>query len=475
VQLGFRMRNTQYPLILSLLTTLFISAATRAADILPIEGALSTEERMQITNSYFLKIKYSSRSTHTGLFGYGWCSELDDQVLYNNVTQSFEWQECGRIIKLTPRKNSAFYFTPRWPGNLWLKTNSGWMLYSYGKKRKAYDIQGRVTALFINAQNTIFLKYETGAISILSLDNRGILTLSKEPRTISEIEIANNKKIELFYENKLWKGYKYKIGSNADKNKEKITLTDEKEESIEFTYNSFFNLIAKKQYIKNSDDITTTPIWSAVYDNDKDLVLSIKNGEQCNENYKYNKTWLTNKLMWDVVVTLNCPQNGFAKGEKEVSKGVVKVENKETKYSFIFFAQKNNQSYLSESIIRTDGKSINSHTYWHQEWGLPTKRIVNNVATIFKYNSEGLMTEWSENKNSRLFSYDEFNRVNTMKYEKVPLILTYNADGDLRRIVKSTSQVIIYDSNEGIERLPSSQSDRLIIQNVIRFVQNLNN
>jgi hypothetical protein len=84
-----------------------LTAISGKAEINARKGSYEVDQGLDLKNVR-LKLKYSSRSDHHGLFGYGWCSDLDVSLKRTADDRVF-LNHCGEVQELTPEQRTTKY------------------------------------------------------------------------------------------------------------------------------------------------------------------------------------------------------------------------------------------------------------------------------------------------------------------------------------------------------------------------------
>ena len=201
---------------------------------------------------------YSSRSTYQGIFGLGWCSQLEWRLFRTESTWLL--QKCDEIKPLTKalvRKFKKFQS---------VKTNQGVNLL--------FGEDGRLTA-FREKRNLWQVNRDRDgrALSLLSPQKR-ILTLTYDPKSQLLKQMAEN-------------SYQYRTNQLSAASKE------------EYFYDEFSNL----EKVERGGKV----LVQAHYDSQKDVVVCIEELHQCTTRYEYHSQDTSRSLVDEVRSVKICP------------------------------------------------------------------------------------------------------------------------------------------------------------------------
>lgn len=427
-------------------------------------------------NNYLMRISrnYSSRSLFNGIFGFGWCSQIEshlDITLEGNLVLS----ECGtgqtqfypanyntqlindsveKIISLLkkngPDKGKKYYETLRdelrvdhklrtqYAGDLGFKISpiKNTVFLMNGKEvdkihfdgnlyirnlpdgtLQKFDSSGKLTYLFDKQKNFLKFIYSGNQLSQLVDSSNHKLTFSYSVEKKVKQIVAGNGMI-----------VKYKFnGENL------VGVTNAWQNNYTYGYDQNHNLIK----IDFPDGTNKT----LSYIENKDWVREFKDRDSCVETYEFTMAQDNPKDHYWSTAVKNC------KG-KTVFK---------SRYEFWYQSRPDKEKYLSRVVSEKNSQILDIS--FHQDFGKPIAVRKNADVTTFQYLSNGFLKQKTVSlfipqndetqKFSMLFDYDNENRIEattteffsksgkslkrkktTFKYDSANrLILAKNSDG----------------------------------------------
>jgi hypothetical protein len=252
------------------LTALCLMIATANARIDLLTASFESDWVDLDVDGVKLERHYSSRSTHNGLFGYGWCSELETSIEFTAPTspnQSLYLKECDRRTEF---KFDAALDAFKGPsGRTITRTEDSLTLRNSGKISKTFNDQnGRMKTWTFRTGRTLILDYDRRGLLQDAATGEGLrmrITMDALLGKIRAIHLPQNMSLTFDYQDlNLIKA------KNAWSN------------SYLFTYDDLHNLT----HIAYPDNSTE----EILYDTDRDQVLLYTGRSGCKENYSYTNT-----------------------------------------------------------------------------------------------------------------------------------------------------------------------------------------
>jgi uncharacterized protein RhaS with RHS repeats len=243
---------------------------------------------------------YSSRSLHSGLFGTGWCSNLEARLREQKITsmhripKKVEVDECGWITKYEQTSEPGSYTTGlkkfgslNWDGQIWTETTQDGI-------RREYDRTGRLISFKDSKTRRVHVIYDNlgrpkTLVSISNVSNShgsnskplALIHYNDQLPTVQSIQIVNGNSIEYEYENQTLRS-----ATNAWKN------------TYRFEYDLFKNL-ALIQFPDGSLEKVT-------YDNFYDRITSFQGRDFCKEHFNYEVKQNSNSRYVASIATKSC-------------------------------------------------------------------------------------------------------------------------------------------------------------------------
>lgn len=152
------------------------------ADIDPLRGAFKLE-----ASDYGISRIYSSRSLHIGLFGFGWCSEIDQKVELT-FTHEVLLNHCGIVkrFKQLPRKPRTYVAQN---GDRLIYLGSSWVYFVGQIPQSGYLKNGQPTWIRINNRMHVQLLYSNQNLHEIRVNHiQGLkVTLTQNNRFIEQL------------------------------------------------------------------------------------------------------------------------------------------------------------------------------------------------------------------------------------------------------------------------------------------------
>jgi YD repeat-containing protein len=224
-------------------------------------------------NHWDLIRTYDSRSTHNGLFGYGWCSGLDVRLKINAIAgdpTEVSIVDCSKAgpaqFKLTPRGRLASagareFTSPLLPGERLELIQSQFIHYVAGQERARFDEEGRLILL---SQEKVRISYDQRGVPASLKTENGVILVDVDPITRHIRRLTTAARTELRYE-------------YAAENL--VAVRNAWNNSYRYRYDDVHNL-TRIQYPDASTEIIT-------YDQDRDLVTSLISRDACRSTFTY--------------------------------------------------------------------------------------------------------------------------------------------------------------------------------------------
>lgn len=388
---------------------------------------------------YQLKVQrtYNSRSTHDGLFGFGWCSDFETK-LEVMPDSSLKVVECGggmeisyttgkqlkgsdlnkyikKLVdlskKVNPRlkkpylkrlakdlkdnqylrealakklgvkgkisNNATFFARGRGGEKIIFKDSYYRRTLSDGTYQK-FNSQGKMISMYDRNSNYLQFVYNKNQLVQVS-DNNG--------RRLDFKYFNNGKVKEIKTPEKVMLKYTYN-GQDLIKalNAWKMTYG--------YKYDSLHNLTQVYFPDKSSKEI--------FYNKDKDLVLGFKDRNNCKENYVYQGSKDNPRNHYWSLVTKRC--NG-------------KLTNK-SRYEFWHRKKSDGTGKYLYRVLSENNKDIVDVTY-HDIFGKPLTVVENKKRTWYKYNRMGLVAEKRTPVEKNVYGYDQkCNKISSSRREE---------------------------------------------------------
>lgn len=368
---------------------------------------------------------YNSRSLYNGMFGFGWCSDLEtalevtpegnvrilecgdgaefvyrprefskddvsavvdaiiskisaEEPARNKATLSRLKTELindralraeyGRKYKIVEQaKESTRYFANGRENEVVIKDKAGYTRSLNDGSQQKFDSNGKLSATF--DKNGNFLKYTY---------TNGLLTevIDNQARKMSFQYYPNRKVKAILAPNRMTATYKYKGVSDLE------SATNAFKETYTYTYDQLHNL-TKIVFPDNTTKILT-------YDTNKDWVKSLKDRAGCVESYNW-------------VLSKEDPKNNYHSTIEKKCDG--KVVNK-SRFEFWFKQRPDGDGkYLARTLNNVNNDVTD--TTFHPQYGRPTAITRNGEKTSYEYYPNGLVSVRTVGKIVTKFKYDD--------------------------------------------------------------------
>ena len=359
-------------------------------------------------SAYPLEIKrtYNSRSLYNGLFGFGWCSNLETrltvlpdgmikvvecgggmEVLYQPKGKTPDVNSYVNIIlkKLKAKKvkmsEKSFNKLKRdllKSQNLRANFLSALDIKGQAEKGLKYYAQGRVKeyVVFTSRGYTRYLpnglkeNFNKEGRLIQSSNRNGKVEISWDSK---QVQVMNDRgqRLILFLNSKTGKAekavYKKKTVAKYTHKGQDLVKAVNSEGAFLHSYDSLHNL-RKNTYPDKTTELLT-------YNLKKDWVIGFKDRRNCNETYTYE-------------VNRKNPDHYFSTVQKICGR---KIVNK-SKYEFWHKTNKGGGKYLHRARARINGRIKTDVTY-HPVFGTPVSLFKNGVRTRRRYYGNGFLKE----------------------------------------------------------------------------------
>ena len=366
-------------------------------------------------SGYDLRVvrSYNSRSLNNGMFGFGWCSEFETNII---VTAEGELKltECGggleiyyrrkdfnpkkiertiqRIMNIVKKRNRDLkpeYFTKlqqqlrqdrllreEFVKQLNLKgaIQKGVLYYAQGRENDSIQMKGDHYLRSLPEGSFQKFSFKTGYLLGIYDKNRNFIKIqrsgNRKDSRISSVVDNNGRQLRFSYRNKKVSAIKgpgklsvlYK-----NKNEDLVQVKDSFGNVYNHKYDNLHNLI-QTQF----PDKTVKKIF---YNKDKDWVIGFQNRAGCKESYTYKSN-------------PSDPLNHYS------SHVVKKCKNKivnQSSYEFFHRKRKNGERYLHRAKENKNGAILD--TTYHPTLGKPTLVIRNKQKAYHTYYSNGNLKE----------------------------------------------------------------------------------
>ena len=351
---------------------------------------------------------YNSRSLFNGLFGYGWCSNLetrlsvlpdnsikivecgggmeiiyhpkgktpDDSRIVSDILQGVKSQRKGKMSDKALKELEAHLYQSSHLRADFIKAldlkgraESGLKYYARGRfteyitvhaqaytrvlpngRKERFDKQGRLTRIY-GRQGRIDISW--GQKEIKLMDERG-------QRLVFVLDPKNGKIKTAKYNGKLVASYTHR-GENL------VKAVNSYGESFEHAYDKLHNLTRTVYPDKSTEKLE--------YNRNKDWVIAFTDRRSCRESYGFG-------------VNKSNPQHYFSTVKKVCRKKVVH----KSKYEFWHRTRKGGGKYLHRARARVNGR-LKTDVIYHPVFGTPINFLKDGVRTVRDYYRNGLLKE----------------------------------------------------------------------------------
>ena len=349
-----------------------------------------------------IKRTYNSRTLFTGIFGFGWCSELESMVEVT-ADENIRLTECGgglellfkpkdftyqktqklisKIIEEVKKKNKALkanYYTElrskleydsalraEFARQLGIKgtLSKTKVFYADGRKDEQITIEGKFYARALPNGTREKYDVKSGMLKLVYDQNGNYINIKHKGKKIDSLVDNRGNKLQFKY------GAGGKVSSIVGPNGLSVTYKH-KDEDLVWVKNAW-----KNKYTYDYDDLhnlfrigfpdKTSKLLT--YNKDKDWVLSFADRKGCKESYNYK-------------VDPKDPLNHYTTYvEKKCKDKITNISS----YEFFYKTRKDGSRYLYRSRSDNNGDIIDSR--YHEFFGKPTLTIRNNLRMAFEY------------------------------------------------------------------------------------------
>ena len=408
--------------------------------------------------NYPLEIKrtYNSRSLYNGLFGFGWCSNLETRltVLPDGMIKIVE---CGGGMEIfyqpkgkTPNVNSyvniilkklkekkvkmSVKATKKLKSDLLKSQNlranflSALDIKGQAEKGLKYYAQGRVKEYIVLTSqgyrrylpNGLKENFNKEGRLIQSSNKNGKIEISWSPK---QVQIMNDRgqRLTLSLNSKTGKIkqaiYNRKTVASYSHRGQDLVKATNSEGMFLHKYDSLHNLIQNTYPDKTTEKLT--------YNLKKDWVVGFKDRRNCNEKYDYG-------------VNQKNPDHYFSTVEKICGR---KIVNK-SKYEFWHKNNKGGGKYLYRARARINGRIKTDVTY-HPVFGTPVSFFKNGMRTTRTYYANGFLKE--KDNSYQNVKYSKYNQ-KCRKPELVTVAYKNPNPNSKKTITRKESTVFQFDN-----------------------------
>ena len=432
------------------LTLFYVSGALAVVDMKNANYADTWVDLVVPSGTGFdLKIQrtYNSRSLFNGIFGFGWCSDLETKI-ETTPEGNLELTECGAglkiayyprtfqtnsvismvdlILKNATRRNGTmskkYLMALReqllqdselrsiWAKNVGLSeksVTSDKVYFANGREveriqfmgkyyertlpdntKQRFDKKGRLIAIFDKNHNYIKINYKLDTIYDIVDSLKHRLRFSFTPnKKVREILGPNGLKVQ------------YRFQSE-----DLIQVKNAWKNLYSYEYDDVHNLVKISYPDKTYKKLT--------YDQKRDWVMSFRNRNACTEFYSYKPSGKD-------------PKNNYTSSAVKKCKGQVVNQ---AKHEFWHRKRKDGRKYLYR--VKTQNKKESLDVVYHEVFGKPVSIRKNGETTTFQYYSNGLARLKATRTQALYFKYRN-------KYQKVSEVKTefYNSKGRLAKAI----------------------------------------
>lgn len=409
-----------------LISILFFQSANAFVDMKNSNFADSWIDYKTTGTGYQLKVQrtYNSRSTYDGLFGFGWCSDFETKLSLM-PDNSLKITECGggleinyisgktlkgsalndhieKLIsmsqKVNPRLKKNYikrlrkdlkenpYLRETLAKKLGVKgqISSGSKFYARGRGGESLSFSGNSYKRTLS--DGTFQKFNKSGQLVAMYDrNSNYLKFLYNESKLQQVVDNNGKRIEFLYhsngkvrEVKAPGGFKARYTYDGQ---DLVHVSNAWKMQYSYSYDRLHNLTKITFPDKTTKELT--------YNQDKDLVLSFKDRNNCKETYTYQGSKKDPRNHYWSLIEKKC--NG-------------KITNK-SKYEFWHRLKKDKSGKYLYRVYADNNKDITDVIY-HDIFGKPIVVKENRSTTWYKYNSLGLVLERKTPIERFAFEYD---------------------------------------------------------------------
>lgn len=262
---------------------------TSRADFNPIDGSfrtVSVDAEIPFGDSFFqLRRFYSSRSLHDGLFGFGWCTDIEKRIDLRRSDQ-ITLYDCTLSSEIIYRKNANGEFekpkdAPPSFARTFLITERAYVLKTPALQL-TFDLRGRVSEISTGATRKLAIQYtENGTPEKIRISTTE-LKLRMDPGKRYVAEITGPREIKITY-------------AYRDRNLISVTLNQASAKS--YAYDKLDNLTELNESPTKSEKIE--------YDAHYDRVAKWTSSNGCEQAVAYK---MISKKKFFTSILKTCPQ-----------------------------------------------------------------------------------------------------------------------------------------------------------------------
>ena len=407
------------------------------------------------SSSPFMEIKrtYNSRSIYNGLFGFGWCSNIETkltvlpdetikvvecgggmEILYhpkgkvpdiNSYVESILGELKKRKVKMSPKKLAQLKKDLLTSKNLRANFIETLNIRGTASKGSKYYAKGRSKEYIIvtsngylrNLPNDLKERFNKEGRLVESQNINNKVEISWSDRNIQVMDERGNRlNYSLNKDGKVRQARynKKPVSSYIHNGDNLIKIVNSFKETYTHKYDSLNNLIRTRY-----PDGTTEGLS---YNTKKDWVTGFKDRRGCNESYSYG-------------VNNRNPDHYFSTVQKICGKRIV---NK-SKYEFWHAVKPGGGKYLKRARSRINGR-IDTDVSYHPVFGSPTSLYKNGVRTTRNYYGNGFLKQ-----KDNIFQTTDYKKYNQKCLKPELVEVAYKDQNNSDRIVRREKITFKFD------------------------------
>lgn len=383
---GGRFHRIQFLFILLLCTCFRIQESKASVDLRNgnfnyswVVGQLETGK-----SNFQIRLTYNSRSESNGLFGFGWCSEFEEKLIFENEN-TIILDSCGSGFQRQFSKQHQ-----RWESgtDYIVREGNSFKLFRSAEIVEKFDHQGLLIAISIRGE---------------------LFSISRIRESISQIDFSGQRLHFKYSDQNDFKVVRQLVHSNGKiidfeyEDDQLVSMTTQWNNKITFSYDDESNLTSCRwpdgSEMKIAYDLANDWVRSLTIIPKSKSPAPTKNGG-CTEEYKFNQIQETPKAMTESIVERKCGSE----------KGLI------AKTTIEYFSDNKYLKPIEQKVRQEKG------TRWR----------------VLEFQSDGLLVGLQDSQNRNIkFTYNSHGQILKKESSEETIMFGYDEKGNISNIVNS--------------------------------------
>lgn len=239
------------------------------------------------TDVGILSRTYSSNSIHNGLFGYGWCSDLEQRLELISESE-IRLDHCGVSSTFYQTRKSLYIL-----GRRKIEKRRDHFVLSDDRRTWTFESDGRLRGWRGGGAGDVALDFDVNGRPLRMRSSRlGTWSIETVNGKISKLESSPTPpKRGVFY---------FYRGDNL------VQYVDSLTAPVSFSYDEFHNLTNIAGAGSSAPGVAGPGVEQVVYDVGRDLVLELQREDGCKESFQYERTTAAQEIFEKATADIEC-------------------------------------------------------------------------------------------------------------------------------------------------------------------------